>query len=164
MLSGIGSDWSNRVCIVTSCARVQLAVQCDEWTCYRSAQSQWTWQYPWLIQAEAKWWEAGTWTEQGDYHQDRRCYLWTQIVGGLFFRINKRWYEIQMRSWHSMCFNEVLRSIPWLRKSSTMMHVFVFSSTNILDDVAKAFNWLSTSWMKLMKVAGPLVGPKGITD
>ncbi len=34
-------------------ARVLLTDQGDEWTCYRRAQSQWTWQYPWLSQAEA---------------------------------------------------------------------------------------------------------------
>ena len=50
-----------------------------------------------------------------------------------------------------------------LKMSSTIMFVFVSSSRVSPLEAARDFHTLSTSWMKQMNVAGPLVGPNGMT-
>jgi hypothetical protein len=68
-----------------------------------------------------------------------------------------------MVSGHLMLINERLKELAQLTILSTIMRVFVSSSIVRPEDLASTFQMLSTSWTKLMKVAGPLVGPKGIT-
>ena len=59
--------------------------------------------------------------------------------------------------------HEVGKRLAQLKMSLTIIFVFVLSSMTTVDFCMIAFYWLSTSWMKLIKVAGLFVGPKGIT-
>ncbi len=55
------------------------------------------------------------------------------------------------------------RVVAQLKMLLTIIFVLVSSLMAKPRDLARAFHWLSTSWMKLMNVAGLLIGPNGIT-
>jgi hypothetical protein len=61
------------------------------------------------------------------------------------------------------------KSMPWkvtlpkLKMLLTMIFVFVSSSMIRPFCCAMAFDWLLMLWMKMINVAGPFVGPKGMT-
>ncbi len=62
-----------------------------------------------------------------------------------------------------LVFNVKQSYLKQLKMLSTLILVLVSLLMRRPDCCASAFHWLSTSWMKLMKVAGPFVGPNGMT-